>query len=168
MAATVLRRYMRSYPWRSWVLGVGLGVLLTPTTSMAETLRLIDGDDIKAISVDQLRQQSNHQFDLFDPYQGESVTMRGMPFKDFLTRHFGRVPTTLSFTAWDGYQVTLDGWEDANWYLVTIEDDQPLTLRSRGPVRLVERDYANRDVNNLREFNNWIWMIRSIEAVGSS
>jgi len=31
-------------------------------------------------------------------------------------------------------------------------------------VRLVEREYSGRDTENLREFNDWIWMIRSIEA----
>jgi len=29
---------------------------------------------------------------------------------------------------------------------------------------LVEREYTGRDVENLRDFNDWIWMIRSIEA----
>ncbi|MGM0824356.1 MAG: hypothetical protein ACQEUY_06520 [Pseudomonadota bacterium] len=166
MAATVFMRYMLRYPKVRWVLVVSIAALLLPATSMAQTLRLIDGDDVQEISVEQLRQQSNHHFHLFDPYQGEKVDMQGMPFADFLIRHFGRVPSTLRFTAWDGYEATLDGWEDPDWYLVTIENDQPLSLRSRGPVRLVERDYANRDVNNLREFNDWIWMIRSIEARG--
>ncbi|OAZ96321.1 hypothetical protein ADS46_02775 [Halomonas sp. G11] len=92
--------------------------------------------------------------------------MQGMPFADFLARHFGRVPDKLRFTAWDGYEVTLGDWDDPNWYLVTIENGKPLSLRSRGPVRLVEREYGDRDVNSLREFNDWIWMIRSIEARG--
>ena len=166
MAATVFMRCLRRYPGGRWIFVVGIAALLLPATSMAQALRLIDGDDVQEISVEELRQQSNHHFQLFDPYQGENVAMRGLPFADFLIRHFGRVPDTLHFTAWDGYEVTLDGWENPHWYLVTIENDQPLTLRSRGPVRLVERDDANRDVNNLREFNDWIWMIRSIEARG--
>lgn len=166
MVATVFLRYMLRYPKVRWVLVASIAALLLPATSMAQTLRLIDGDDVQEISIEQLRQQSNHHFHLFDPYQGEEVAMQGMPFTDFLIRHFGRVPSTLRFTAWDGYEATLDGWKDPDWYLVTIENDQPLSLRSRGPVRLVERDYANRDVSNLREFNDWIWMIRSIEARG--
>lgn len=166
MDAAVFKRCLRRYPAARWALGAGIAALLVPVTSMAQTLRLIDGDMVKEVDVEQLRQSSNSHFQLFDPYQGENVAMQGMPFADFLDRHFGRIPSKLRFTAWDGYEVTLGGWEDPNWYLVTIENDKPLTLRSRGPVRLVEREYGDRDVNSLREFNDWIWMIRSIEARG--
>lgn len=168
MVAAVFKRCLRHTPSARWALGVGVCALLLPVTGLAQTLRLIDGDNVKEVTVEQLRQQSSIHFQLFDPYQGEEVAMQGMPFADFLTRHFGRVPDTLRFTAWDGYKVALGGWEDPSWHLVTIENGQPLTLRTRGPVRLVERDYANRDVDNLREFNDWIWMIRSIEVVNKS
>lgn len=166
MDAAVFKRCLRRYPAARWALGAGIAAFLMPVTSVAQSIRLIDGGTVKKVDVEQLRQSSNSHFQLFDPYQGENVAMQGMPFADFLIRHFGRVPTKLRLTAWDGYEVTLGGWENPNWYLVTIENDKPLTLRSRGPVRLVERDYGNRDINSLREFNDWIWMIRSIEARG--
>lgn len=165
MAAAISKRCLRRYPAARWALGACVCALLLPMASEAQTLRLIDGDEVHEVDVEQLRQHSTSRFQLFDPYQGETVEMQGMPFADFLVRQFGRVPPTLRFTAWDGYEVTLGGWGNPNWYLVTSENGQPLSLRSRGPVRLVERDYGNRDVTALREFNDWIWMIRSIEAV---
>lgn len=138
--------------------------LALPATALAQALNLINGDVTEKIALSDLRDISDTSFTLYDPYQGREVEMQGVAFQTFLIDHFGQVPPALHFTAWDDYEVTLEEWDDPNWYLITLEDGAPLTLRSRGPVRLVERDYGDRDVESLREFNDWIWMIRSIEA----
>lgn len=145
----------------SSVLVAGLAL---PATGLAQALNMIDGDVTQKIALSDLHDISDTTFTLYDPYQGRDVEMQGVAFRDFLVEQFGDVPPMVHFIAWDDYEVTLSGWDDPNWYLITTEDGEPLTLRSRGPVRLVERDYGDRDVENLREFNDWIWMIRSIEA----
>ena len=135
----------------------GLVVLLlvgVPLSASAQALSLINGDSTQKVALGDLRDRADTSFTVFDPFQGRDVEMRGVSFRDFLIEHFGEVPPTLHFT----------GWDDPTWYLVTIEEGEPLTLRSRGPIRLVEREYTGRDVENLRDFNDWIWMIRSIEA----
>ncbi|WP_339119107.1 hypothetical protein [Halomonas sp. BMC6] len=145
----------------------GLVVLLlvgVPLSASSQALSLINGDSTQKVALGDLRDRADTSFTVFDPFQGRDVEMRGVSFRDFLIEHFGEVPSTLHFTAWDDYEVSLGGWDDPTWYLVTIEEGQPLTLRSRGPIRLVEREYTGRDVENLRDFNDWIWMIRSIEA----
>ncbi|TVP46620.1 MAG: hypothetical protein EA345_12345 [Halomonas sp.] len=138
--------------------------LTLPVVASAQALNVINGDTTQKIALSDLREISDTTFTLYDPYQGREVEMQGVAFQTFLIEQFGEVPPALHFIAWDDYEVTLDGWDDPNWYLITKEDGDPLTIRSRGPVRLVERDYGDRDVENLREFNDWIWMIRSIEA----
>ncbi|OJA04268.1 hypothetical protein [Halomonas sp. QHL1] len=140
-----------------------LGITL-PGTAVAQALNMINGDVTQKVALSDLRARSDTAFTLYDPFQGRDVVMRGVAFRTFLIDQFGEVPPALHFTAWDDYEVTLEGWDDPNWYLISTEDGDPLTIRSRGPVRLVERDYGDRDVENLREFNDWIWMIRSIEA----
>lgn len=150
-------------PLCNMVLGLLLALCL-PTLAQAQALSLIDGETTEKIAISDLREQPNTTFTVYDPYQGRDVEMQGIPFREFLVEHFGSVPPQLHFTAWDDYEVTLGGWDNPVWYLVTVEDGEPLTLRSRGPVRLVEREYSGRDTENLREFNDWIWMIRSIEA----
>lgn len=135
---------------------------LTPV--YARDLTIINGDETRLITVASLIEEADTTFTLFDPYQGRDVAMRGLEFRHFLIEQFGTVPPALHFTAWDDYDVTLEGWDDPNWFLIVEEDGVPLTLRSRGPLRLVERDYGTRDVTILREFNDWVWMIRSIEA----
>ena len=142
-----------------------VGIML-PTAAFAQALSIINGDVTQKVALSDLRDMSDETFTLYDPYQGRDVEMQGLAFRTFLIEQFGEVPPALHFTAWDDYEVTLEGWDDPSWYLITAEEGDPLTIRTRGPARLVERDYTNdnRDVENLRDFNDWIWMIRSIEA----
>ncbi len=162
---------LHSSPWvraRNRLACVLMFVSITlPTAAFAQTLNMINGDVTQNIVLSDLRTISDTTFTLYDPYKGRDVIMQGITFRSFLIDQFGDVPPALHFIAWDDYEVTLEGWDDPNWYLITTEDGDPLTIRTRGPVRLVERDYnkrGNRDVENLRDFNDWIWMIRSIEA----
>lgn len=136
-----------------------------PISACAQDLSLINGDETKTLAINDLRQQSDITLTVFDPFQGRDVEMHGLDFRRFLIHQFGEVPPVLHFTAWDDYEVTLGNWHDPKWLLVTEQDGEPLTLRSRGPLRLVERTYDDqRAIENLREFSDWVWMIRSIEA----
>nr|WP_228577374.1 hypothetical protein [Halomonas sp.] len=143
-----------------------VGLLLGSTAQAnPDTLQLRDGDRDITLSVEALRERADVEFRFYEPYLTEDTEMRGLVFRDLLIEHFGRVPPQLHFQAWDDYDVTLAGWDDPNWILVTHQNGEPISLRDRGPLRLVERDYGNRDPDNLRNFNDWVWMIRSIEAV---
>lgn len=153
--------------WRAiTILVVTSGLLAVVTTATAYTLTLHDGKTTMELSVEEIGTHVPlYRFDLYDPYQGQTVEMEGVIFRDFLAHHLGEVPPALRFTAWDDYQVTLSGWSDPNWYLITHENGAPITLRERGPLRLVERNYGDRDTGHLRDFNEWVWMIRRIEAL---
>lgn len=143
------------------------GLLLAAPVAAASPDQIVlqhNGEEI-LLSVHELREQADVEFAFYDPYLAEEVEIRGLIFRDLLTAHLGGVPETLHFYAWDEYDVALGGWNDDNWILVTHQDGEPLSLRERGPVRLVERDYGDRDPGNLRNFNDWIWMIKRIEAV---
>lgn len=161
--------------WTSWaanrrrvlmVLLASSGLLLACKAVALSSVTLLDNEKTLDIPIDTIGSVlPRHHFELYDPYQGREVDMQGVVFRDFLSLHFDEIPPALRFTAWDDYQVTLSGWDDPGWYLVTHEEGLPISVRERGPLRLVERDYGDRDTENLREFNDWIWMIRSIEAV---
>ena len=122
------------------------------------------GEQETQLAVAELRERAEVRFTFFDPYLADEVEVTGLVFRELLEEQFGAVPELLTFTAWDDYEVTLGGWDDPNWILVTHHDGEPLGLRERGPVRLVERDYGDRAPDNLRNFNDWVWMIREIEA----
>lgn len=150
---------------RYWLAGALTAAgLAVSSAASAQALDIINEGVTQKVALSDLRALSDTTFTLYDPYHGRDVEMQGFAFQTFLVDQFGEVPPALHFVAWDDYEVTLEGWDDPNWYVITSEDGEPLTLRSRGPLRLVEREYGDRDVENLREFNDWIWMIRSIEA----
>ncbi len=141
-------------------------LLSTPVAAASpDQITLQHNDEEIHLSVDDLREQADVEFTFFDPYLADEVAIRGLIFRDLLVAHLGGVPETLHFYAWDDYDVALGGWDDDNWILVTHQDGEPLSMRERGPVRLVECDYGDRDPANLRNFNDWVWMIKRIESV---
>ncbi|WP_444678015.1 hypothetical protein [Halomonas sp. E19] len=152
-------------PWLLWLLLSCWFPVQAWAWSNTDYVLLRDGERDIPLAVDELRAAANVEFRFFDPYMAEEVEVRGLVFREVLIEQLGRVPEALHFLAWDDYDVTLGGWDDPNWILVTHQNGEPLSLLQRGPVRLVERDYGRRDPANLRNFNDWIWMIRSIEAV---
>ena len=163
--SSALRRHAVMSP-----LCVGLAVasvVLRSADSAAATPEVLvlkqDGKEA-VLAVDTLRERADVRFTFFEPYLAEEVDVTGLVFRELLVEQFGKVPEQLTFTAWDDYQVTLGGWDDPNWILVTHQNGQPLGIRERGPLRLVERDYGDRAPENLRNFNDWVWMIREIEV----
>ena len=140
-------------------------LVVTAAQASPDHLVLKQAEQATPIAIDDLRERADQHFHFFDPYEAEEIEVRGLVFRDFLEAEYGEVPARLAFTAWDDYQVTLGDWDDPNWILVTHQNGEALGLRDRGPLRLVERDYGDRDPGNLRNFNDWVWMIRSIEAL---
>ncbi len=124
-------RFGRACSKAAMVLVTLLLVGVSPAVQ-AQALSLINGESTQKVALGDLRDRADTAFTVFDPFQGRDVDMRGISFRDFLIEHFGEVPPTLHFTAWDDYEVSLGGWDDPSWYLVTIEDGEPLSLRSRG------------------------------------
>ncbi|GHC35238.1 hypothetical protein [Aidingimonas halophila] len=123
-----------------------------------------DGEE-RVIPIERLRQQADVEFSFHDPYRSREVSIRGLAFAEWVRENFDPVPERLRFAAWDDYEATLADWDDPQWVLVTHEDGRPIGLQEKGPLRLVERDYGERDPDNLRNFNDWIWMIKRIEGV---
>lgn len=137
----------------------------SPVFSSDEQLVLVDDQIRIELSIESLRKQANIEFTLFAPFRGREVRVRGFLLDTLLKKHLLRVPERIKLTAYDGYDLTFDNWQPNHWVIVTHEDGQPLSLRQQGPLRLIERDYTGRDPKNLRNFNDWVWMLRGIETL---
>ncbi len=150
------------------LVGACLGVLLAMSQaqgqSWPESIEIEQGGKRTTVAMDTLRAQADVSFRFYDPYLGREVDLRGLELGDWARNTFGQEVETLTLTAMDGFQVAFDELPGANWILVTHLDGNALGLRDKGPLRLVERDYGDRDVDNLRLFNDWIWMIERIEG----
>jgi len=146
-------------------------VVLTLLFSSAHTwsdthfISLIQNERTIEVSVDTLREQAEVEFELYEPFRRETIQVRGVMLDALLSEHFDPYPDTIKLTAHDDYVTTLSRWDKANWVLMTHENGRALGLRQQGPVRLLEKDYTGRNPENLRHFNDWVWMIKSIEAV---
>lgn len=142
-------------------------VCLLPLSAVAndDALTLVDGVSRHQVSVESLRQEADLEFSIFEPFRGHQVKIRGILLEQVLRKHLSRVPSKIKLIAHDDYDQFFTDWKKDHWVLVTHEDDQPLSLRNQGPLRLVERQYQGRDPKNLRDFNDWIWMLKTIEAL---
>jgi hypothetical protein len=137
----------------------------TQTYANQSKLTLIDNGTQIELSVESLRQAANTEFTLFSPFSQRDIQVKGILLEDLLQTHFSTVPKKIKLVAIDGYEVFLTGWQKDHWLIVTHEDGQPISIRQRGPLRIVERDYNNKNPKNLRDFNDWIWMLQQIEIV---
>ncbi|HKK33638.1 MAG TPA: hypothetical protein VJ934_08770 [Desulfomicrobiaceae bacterium] len=136
-----------------------------PALAHEETLSLVNNGKAIELSVDSLRAEADLEFTLFAPFRGQDVRIRGLLLESFFEKHLSRVPERIRLVAGDGYELPFENWKPNHWVLVTHEDGVPLTLRTQGPIRLVERNYAGRDPKILRNFNDWIWMLKRIEVL---
>ncbi len=141
-------------------------VCLLPTAAVAneDVLILVDGQIRHEVPIDSIRQDADLEFTIFDPFRAREVKVRGILLEELLHRHFSRVPDSIRLIAHDDYALVFTDWKTDHWIVVTHEDGAPLSLRTQGPLRLVERHYRGRDPKNLRDFNDWIWMLKAIEA----
>ena len=138
--------------------------LVSPSFASEEHLLLNDENVRLELPVEDLRKQAKTEFTIFAPFRSSEVRMRGILLETLLEQHLSRVPDRIKLVAIDGYETTLEHWQLNHWVIVTHENGQPLSLRQQGPLRMVERDYGDRDPKNLRNFNDWIWMLQRIET----
>lgn len=111
-----------------------------------------------------LRDSADVETELYEPFRRDQITVRGIRLADFVRQHFDGTPSAIELQAHDGYTIEISDWQDRNWILMTHEDGRPLSLRTHGPVRLVQEDLRDRNPEILRDFIDWVWMIQQIEA----
>ncbi|WP_051208055.1 hypothetical protein [Saccharospirillum impatiens] len=143
-------------------------LLLTPmlawSTNHREGITLVQGTEQQVMNLEELHGQANIAIDIYEPFRRDHISIRGIRLVDFVEQHFNDTPDSIALQAHDGYTVEITDWQDRNWILMTHENGRPLTLRTHGPLRLVEEDLRDRDPEILRDFTDWVWMIKQITA----
>lgn len=127
-------------------------------------LQLDDSGNTINIPLKILQQYSKTEFTLFSPDQKREVHIKGILLENLLQKYLTKVPDQVSLIAIDGYKQTFKNWQRNHWVIVTSEDGKPLSLKKKGPLKLVERSYSKKRLKNLRNFNQWIWMLQRIET----
>lgn len=127
-------------------------------------ITLVQGAEERVMNLEELHNQANVALVIYEPFRRDQISIQGIRLADFVEQHFEGTPGSIEFQAHDGYTVVISDWQDRNWILMTHENERPLTLRTHGPVRLVEEDLRDRDPEILRDFTDWVWMIQQITA----
>ncbi|GLO61018.1 hypothetical protein MACH09_15260 [Vibrio sp. MACH09] len=130
-----------------------------------ESLYLVYDEKVIAIPLASLRLQSTTELEIFSPFRNKEITVHGVFLESLIKQYLLINPQSIKLVAVDNYSVTMNNWQERHWLLVTKEDGKPITLRQHGPIRLIEVEYGDRDPANLRNFNDWIWMIKRIEVI---
>lgn len=131
------------------------------------SVSLIKSSGELQISVNELREMASTELEIYDPFQRRTILVRGIDLTTFI-KHFAaehKQANTLKFIAMDDYETEISHWNSGNWLLVTQENGRNLRLRDHGPIKLVEKNLGNRNPENLRNFNDWVWMVKSIEVM---
>mgnify|MGYP001553749966 CR=1 FL=1 len=140
-------------------------LICSPVYGIESYLKLVDGQKRQQVPIELLREQADVEFTIFAPFRGREIKMRGVLLETVLERYLSKVPDKIKLIAHDGYALTFEQWKKKHWVIVTHEDGKVITIRQQGPLRLVEREYAGKDAKNLRNFNDWVWMLDTIEAM---
>jgi hypothetical protein len=148
---------------------IPLLLILWCTSLMADesTISLITPSGEMQISVNELREMADSELEIHDPFQRADISVRGIDLITFI-EHFAAdhsQANSLKFTASDDYETHISHWNSGNWLLVTHENGRSLRLRDHGPIKLVEKSLGNRNPENLRNFNDWVWMVTQIEVL---
>lgn len=128
-----------------------------------EHLLLIDNKIQIEIPLEQLREEAKTEFIINDPFQNKELKVKGILLETLFQQYLSSSPKNIKLVAMDDYEVSLNYWQKNHWLIVTHENGIPISLRQRGPLRLVERGFNHKDQQNLRSFNDWIWMLKRIE-----
>lgn len=142
-----------------------LSPLIAWSTNHRDGLTLVQGTEERTMNLDELHAQADVAMDIYEPFRRDHLSIRGIRLVDFIERHFQGTPGSIELQAHDGYTINLVDWQDSNWILMTHENDRPLTLRTQGPVRLVQEDLRDRNPDILRDFTDWVWMIKQVRVI---
>lgn len=127
-------------------------------------LTLVDNGVSTQIPLEDIRKQSNLEFTIYEPFKEKNVQIKGIYLDDLLMKYLSKVPKDITLYAIDDYETKFSSWKKKHWIVVTYEDGKTLSVRSRGPLKVVEKEMGDKDPKNLRDFNDWVWMLNKIEV----
>lgn len=118
------------------------------------------------LSVKEIEQRAPlTQATLYNPWEKRTETYKGVLLTDFI-HAFGRPGIrSLVLKAIDDYEATFTqaDWENFRIILVTQVNGHYISVREKGPMRVVFPDYDTREKAYELNLPKWLWMINRIE-----
>lgn len=98
---------------------------------------------------------------MYNPWEKSSADYEGVLLEDFISFYAQPSVKNLKLEAIDSYQtdISRELWTSERILLVTKVNGKYLSIRDKGPLRIVFIDYNESKINTLEL---WMWMINKI------
>lgn len=121
---------------------------------------------VKSISAKELeKSMKTSTFTLYNPWEKRTESYEGVLINEFVA-HFGNgTNEKLKLIAIDDYEVTFDKkmWLSERILLVTKVDGKYISIKEKGPMKIVFVDYDQGKKEYELNLPLWMWMINKIE-----
>jgi len=140
-------------------------VSLPPTISDRVALTVTRADQSKRdFTVAQIESLGVYRLTTKTFWPKDDGTYEGVLLADFLKEAGLEKLPKIQVTALDGYSVSIPREDWTRWpvLLATRRDGAPLSVRNKGPLRLIFPMALDRELSVRSMGTHWAWMIRSI------
>ena len=117
------------------------------------------------VSIKEIEKIGYHDFFINDPHLTKPATYGGVFLKDFVKFYGKESVSKITFTAIDGYKITItkEEWNSDIILLTTQYNNKYTSYKTKGPLRIVYPKYNAKSKKYSKNLINWIWMIKTIE-----
>lgn len=119
----------------------------------------------KYVTAEQLSKEfSIQKFHLYNPWEKQTDTYEGILFTE-LVKKYGNKTKELKFIALDDYTITFakELYENERILLAFKVNGKYLSIKEKGPMRVVFVDYDPNQKKYELNLEKWLWMIKKIE-----
>ena len=102
---------------------------------------------------------------VYNPYEERSDFYGGVSLKSFIKKYATDSVVAVRFIAMDDYETTItkSEWDSMRIILSTRMNREYMSIKSKGPLRIVFPDYDPKKKEYQVNMPSWIWMIKKIE-----
>lgn len=131
---------------------------------------ILSGNLIEAssqrLSVDELTQDLKYITQrVYNPYEKRTDLYGGVLLDEFVQKYANKNIQSLELIAIDDYSITItkDEWKSMRIILSTQMNNKKISIKNKGPLRIVFPDYDPKETQYQTNIASWIWMIKKIK-----
>ncbi len=119
----------------------------------------------KTVSIKEIEELGLVQENIYNPYEKRTDLYTGVLLDKFIKKYANDDVKTVTFTAIDDYEVVMpkSQYSSEKIILATRINKHYMSLRSKGPLRIVYPDYDAKKKKYQVNLSYWIWMITKIK-----
>ena len=131
---------------------------------------ILSGNLIEAssqhLSVDELTHGLKYVSErVYNPYEKRTDIYGGVLIDEFVQKYANENTQSIELIAIDDYSITItkDEWKSMRIILSTEINNKKISIKNKGPLRIVFPDYDPQETQYQTNIASWIWMIKKIK-----